>query len=114
MNLQAKDEPGLKYDAGKPGVHLLPYPALEEIARVLDFGATKYTAHNWAKGMSWSRLVGAALRHIGRWAWGESIDSETGLSHLAHAGCCILFLLSYERFGIGTDDRFPLRQEVRP
>jgi hypothetical protein len=105
---QAKEEPALKYDAGKPGLHLLPYPALEEIAKVLDYGATKYHPHNWAKGMSWTRLARAALGHTFRWLWGENLDSETGLSHLAHAGCCVLFLLSFELCGLGTDDRFTL------
>jgi hypothetical protein len=28
------------------------------------------------------------------------------MSHLAHAGCCLLFLMEYQRNGWGTDDRF--------
>ena len=30
------------------------------------------------------------------YANGEKIDSETGISHLAHAMCCLLFLLAFD------------------
>lgn len=96
---------GTKYDSEKTRLELLPTEALEEIAKVLAFGAKKYNDWNWAKGMSWSRVIGAALRHLFAWGRGESRDVESGLSHLSHCGCCILFLLSYELKGLGTDDR---------
>lgn len=98
----------IKHDAGKIPMELLPAPALEEIARVLQFGAKKYAAWNWAKGFGWTRLAGAALRHLFAWVNGEDRDPESGLSHLAHAGCCILFLITHERCGLGTDDRHRL------
>lgn len=91
MSEQAK-----KYDGGKPRMELLPREGLEEIAKVLTFGAAKYDAHNWRKGMAWSRLAGACARHLFAWVAGENKDPESGLSHLAHAGCCIVFLLTYE------------------
>jgi hypothetical protein len=96
---------GTKYDTGKVGVHLLPSDALIEIARVLDFGANKYAAYNWTKGIKWSRLVASTLRHVWAWFKGEDKDPESGLSHLAHAGCCILFLLQYEKTRRSFDDR---------
>lgn len=95
-----------KCDQEKTPVDLLPPEGLLEIAKVLEFGAKKYDAHNWRKGMKWSRLLGASLRHIYAFVTGEDKDSESGLSHLAHAGCCILFLLTYETKGLGTDDRY--------
>jgi hypothetical protein len=39
------------------------------------------------------------------WWRGEDTDPETGLSHLAHAGCCLMFLMEYQRNSWGTDDR---------
>lgn len=96
---------GRKDDGGKPPLHLLPPDALLEITRVLDFGARKYAPRNWEKGMAWSRPYAALLRHMLAWWCGERADPETGISHLAHAGCCILFLLAYERRQIGDDDR---------
>lgn len=60
---------------------------------------------NWEKGMAWHRPFGALMRHMWAWWRGESDDPETGYSHLAHAACCIAFLLAYECRAIGTDDR---------
>jgi len=96
---------GTKYDSGKIGVHLLPPEPLLEIARVLDFGAKKYAPYNWTKGIQYSRVFGAALRHLWSWWRGEDKDPETGISHLAHAGCCVLFLLQYETTRRSFDDR---------
>lgn len=98
-------ETAVKHDSLKPPMELLPTEALLEIARVLDFGKTKYGRSNWRKGMEWSRLIGAALRHITAFNDGQDKDPETGLSHLAHAGCCIMFLLEYESKGLGMDNR---------
>jgi hypothetical protein len=40
------------------------------------------------------------------WNDGESVDPETGISHLAHAACNLLFLLDYEaRNMVDFDDR---------
>lgn len=75
------------------------------VAYVLTFGAVKYSAGNWRKGMKWSRAYGALQRHLALWAGGEKYDEETGYSHLWHAGCCLMFLITYEWRGIGEDDR---------
>jgi len=97
---------GMKHDANKIPVELLPTQALEEIAKALAFGQKKYNSWNWAKGFKWSRLIGAAMRHLFAWSRGEDTDKESGLSHLAHLGCCVLFLLQHELSQLGTDDRF--------
>jgi hypothetical protein len=96
---------GRKDDGGKLPWHLLPSDAVEEILKVLAFGAAKYEPRNWEKGMAWSRPFAALMRHMWAWWRGEKADPETGLSHLAHAGCCLLFLLAYEQRKIGKDDR---------
>jgi hypothetical protein len=101
-----------KNDGGKPPMGLLDTFALVQIARVLAFGAQKYAAHNWRKGMEWSRMVDAMLRHILAWNDGEDNDPESGLSHLAHAGCCLMFLLNYELTHTEFDDRY--RRAVGP
>lgn len=97
---------GRKNDDGKVRLDLLPTEALEEIAKVLTFGAKKYAAHNWRKGFVWSRTVAAMLRHLYAWMRGEDKDPESGLSHMAHVGCNVLFLLTFIVTKTGEDDRF--------
>ena len=96
---------GRKDDQAKLPYHLLAPEFLEEVSRVLEFGANKYAARNWEKGMAWHRPFAALMRHMWAWWKGEGNDPETGYSHLAHAACCIMFLLAYEKRGIGDDDR---------
>ena len=105
--LQSKLE-AVKHDSGtdKPPMGLIPQASLKEVAKVLEFGAKKYARHNWRLGMDYSRLYDAAYRHIGAFIEGEDTDPETGLSHIAHATCCMLFLLEYTIKGSGTDDRY--------
>jgi hypothetical protein len=97
---------GTKHDDNKIPLELLSPIALDMIGEVLKFGATKYDSHNWRKGFGWSRLIGAALRHILAFMRGQDNDPETGLSHIAHAGCCIMFLLEHIADDLGSDDRY--------
>lgn len=85
---------------------LVPFEAVAQIADVLEFGADKYEANNWCRGAHWSRYFSALCRHVFAWWRGEDLDPETGISHLAHAGCCLLFLMEYQRNAWGSDDRF--------
>lgn len=101
LNLEGK-----KYDEEKPRTDLLPTAPLLAIAEVLGFGAKKYDAHNWRGGIAYSRLIGAAMRHLLAYNDGEDKDPESGLSHLAHLGCCVVFLLEQEAKGTGLDDRY--------
>jgi hypothetical protein len=106
--LQAHDRvlAGVKNDSEKAArPELLPVEALEEISKVLAFGAKKYADNNWRGGFKWTRVLGALFRHLYAWGRGEDKDPETGLSHLAHAGCNILFLLTFELTKTGQDDR---------
>lgn len=98
---------GVKHDEAKVPLALLPSEALEEIAKVLSFGSRKYSDWNWAKGFKWSRLYSSTLRHLYAHMRGENLDPETGLSHLAHAGANVLFLIYHERHKVGEDDRHP-------
>ncbi len=86
--------PGRKDDGAKIRTDLLPIRALLAVAEVMTFGASKYGANNWQNVKPKSRYFGAALRHLFARALGELSDPETGLPHLAHASCCVLFLLS--------------------
>ena len=96
----------LKFDENKLPLHLLSTEAMNQTAAVLAFGAEKYAAHNWRKGFAWSRPLAAAMRHITAFNAGEDKDPESGLSHLAHAACCIMFLLEFEKTHQHLDDRY--------
>lgn len=97
---------GVKHDGDKPALALLPFRATEEVAKVLAFGAKKYGTYNYKAGFAYTRLISAALRHVFAFARGHDKDEETGLSHLAHAACCVLFLLDQQLAGTGEDDRW--------
>lgn len=90
--------PGRKDDADKPRYDLIPPEALDLIARVMTHGAQKYGVDNWQLVPDFRRrYFSAAMRHL--WAYwnGEELDSGaegSGLPHLAHAACCVMFLLS--------------------
>jgi hypothetical protein len=88
---------GIKYDNGKPEYGLLPPFALEEVAKVLTFGAAKYDRENWRKLDDIERrYFDAAQRHVWAIKRGETHDPESNLHHLAHSITCLLFLLELE------------------
>lgn len=96
---------GVKYDDGKARLDLLAPEFIEGVGQVLTYGAKKYADRNWEKGMRWGRCVGAVLRHIFSWMRRQDIDPESGLHHLDHAACCLMFLRAYIARKIGEDDR---------
>jgi hypothetical protein len=89
---------GVKFDGDKLRWSLVPWACMEDVVRVLEFGAQKYADDNWQKvpGVR-TRYFNAAMRHLLAWFMGESDDSETGISHLAHAICCLLFLAWFDK-----------------
>lgn len=88
---------GVKYDGGKLDWSLLPVESVEQVLEVLMFGAEKYAPDNWKHvDNAQTRYYNAALRHITAWKKGKKLDPETGKSHIAHATCCLLFLLHFE------------------
>jgi len=75
----------LKDLAGKPKLHLLRLESLAGMARVREFGISKY-----GDDMSWIKThpdeyLGASLRHIYKHLEGEALDPESGIEHIFHA-----------------------------
>jgi hypothetical protein len=97
---------GIKHDNGKPRISLIPREALEGAAKALTFGANKYNAHNFKKGIEYSRLVDAVMRHLIAWVDGEDNDLESGLSHLDHALASLSMLKYMEVNKTEMDDRY--------
>lgn len=89
---------GLKYDEGKARWDLLPIEPIEEIVKVLTFGSIKYDDNSWQKLENGKeRYFAALMRHIAAWKKGEKKAKDSGIHHLAHAACNLVFLLWLEK-----------------
>jgi hypothetical protein len=84
-----------KYDNGKMRWDLLPIKEVEQGVEVLTFGANKYTDNGWMDAIREKpdRYYAALLRHLVAWRKGEKTDPESGKPHLAHALCCLWFMM---------------------
>lgn len=109
---------GYKLDTGKPRWDLAPFDAFEAMVHVQTWAVSKelrgdkaYPERNWERGMAWSRVFGAMIRHSWKWWLGKmtgrsTIDEESGMSHLWHAFTSAGFLVAYELRGMTEfDDR---------
>lgn len=97
---------GMKYDAGKVPLAIVPSEWEEADARVLAFGGKKYKLWNWTLGMPLSESISAAKRHISAFLRGEDNASDSGLSHLAHARTMLgIAMTNLEELGVLVDDR---------
>lgn len=83
---------GTKFDQDKPRMDLLDPSFTIGVAKVLTFGANKYEANNWRKGIQFSRLISAIHRHLAAIQQGEFIDPESGEPHVYHIGGNVMFL----------------------
>lgn len=104
------EDPGVKCDQGKRDYSLMPWGSVEEVQKVLDFGAKKYARDNWKRvPFAKSRYFAAALRHIVQewWVEGSKQDGESSCHPLAHAICCLLFLMEFDREGYPQDSKKP-------
>jgi hypothetical protein len=90
----------------KPQIDLIPSEAIWAMAQCFGYGATKYERSNYTKGIEYSRLYNACQRHLNQWNMGEDTDSETGLSHIAHAMCNLAMLYWNIKHKPDNDDRW--------
>lgn len=76
--------------ASREKMNVLPYDLVpfqemtDAYVRVAEFGAKKYEAWNWSKGLSRVQLLGSLLRHTFSYLRGEECDVESGLKHTDH------------------------------
>jgi len=89
---------GKKFDSEKLKWELLPIECIEDVVAILTHGADKYGKHNWKElDEANDRYYAALLRHVVEWRKGNTIDTDSGLSHLAHAMCNLVFLSWFEK-----------------
>lgn len=67
----------------------LPWNALQDVCRVLAFGAEKYSRDNYklAPGLPLDTYIQSMWRHLIQYLRGEEIDNESKLPHLSHLAC---------------------------
>jgi hypothetical protein len=94
---EGAEEPGIKYDQGKPMFCLIPPDAELEVAKVLTHGAAKYSPENWRKVPdARQRYANALRRHLNAWQLGEIDDDDSGYKHMAHLATCALYLCAMD------------------
>lgn len=103
---------GTKRDEGKLRFDLIPVLPLMEVARVYTIGSKKYGERNWEKGIKWTRIFGALLRHAFLWWAGEKFDKDNGQHHLAAVVFNSLALMEYERTKPEYDDRWDISKPL--
>lgn len=88
-----------KQDDGKLRLSLIEPQFIKGTAEVLTLGAEKYSAGNWKNCEDRARYEDALLRHIYDYLQGNKRDDESGVSHLYHAACNLMFLDAFDREG---------------
>jgi hypothetical protein len=77
-------------------------------ADVLAFGAKKYSPGGWERGIEFTRVASAGLRHALEYG---TNDPESGLPHEYHLACNLIFAATFEARGeryAQFDDRPPV------
>lgn len=97
---------GMRFNKGKPRWGLVPQSALLPMVEVLEFGANKYAAWNWTKGLSVTEICESMKRHLDAFMEGEDSDKESGISHVGHIQCNALFLAWMLKNKPEFDDRY--------
>ena len=99
----------MKFDNGKPPIHLVPPEAIIAASQVFAFGAQKYGENNWRMDIDnypYSRHYSSIMRHLLAFNSGEDLDPESGLPHLHHALTQLMIFTMCEMEGVDVDDRF--------
>lgn len=95
-----------KYDEGKNRLDLVFPSIIEELGYIRTYGDKKYhDPDNWKTIENpKDRYTAAMMRHFNAWRQGEKFDPESGLRHLSHAACNLMFLIELERMEEKNND----------
>jgi len=86
----------LRHNEGKREMaYVLDFPkAMDELCKVMEYGAAKYEKDNWKKGgKPDDEYLSACMRHLYQHRNGNSVDPESDCRHIAHAAWNLLALL---------------------
>lgn len=76
----------------------------------LTYGMKKYGKYNFRKGIEFTALADACMRHLTAWLEGEDNDPESGLSHIDHALASLAMLKDMITRKPDMDDRYKVEQ----
>ena len=105
LNADYKQELADRFNDGKLQWSMVDFKSLEDMVRVLEFGAKKYSRDNWKKGLKTTEVVDSMLRHIYAYLEGEDLDPESGINHTGHIMCNAMFLSHMHLFRKDMDTR---------
>jgi hypothetical protein len=89
---------GVKNDAGKARLGLVFKTLLDATSEARAEGLGKYGPDAWQRVEDW-RWEDALLRHMFAHIEGEVFDKQSGLPHLSHVACNLMFLVENQRKG---------------
>lgn len=94
--------------------NLVPYELTAAAALGLNYGAGKYDAHNFKKGLSYTDLLESIKRHVAALERHETVDEDSGLPHWVLLCSSVAMLAHNVAQGKVIDDRPPFdpSQEV--
>jgi len=95
----------IKLDDGKLQYSSIPILALEEVCKSFTYGAKKYGQFNYSKGIEFTRLLDASIRHTIAVLKSEDIDNESGNYHLSHAIASLMMALESQLTNQILDNR---------
>ena len=81
-----------RYNQGKTQWSLVDFQSIESLPKVLAYGAKKYARDNWKKGQSINSQIDCMMRHLVAFKDGQTLDSESGESHIGHIMCNAMFI----------------------
>lgn len=102
-----RDKLADRHNSGKSPLSMIleARHALNGMASVLEFGASKYSRGNWHKGLPHADICDSMLRHISAYLSGEDNDPESGRPHVDHIFTNAMFLAEGYRTHPELDNR---------
>jgi len=90
-------EQSLRFNENKLRWALVDFESLEELVRVLEAGAIKYSPQNWQKGLNREEILESMQRHLIALFKGEENDPDLKTHHMGNIMCNAMFYLYHLR-----------------
>jgi hypothetical protein len=94
-----------RFNDSKRQWNLMHLPSFEPMVQVLEYGAKKYSPNQWKKGFPITEIYDSLMRHMIAFMNGEDNDPESGLPHIGHIQCNIMFMAYVKENHPKFDDR---------